>query len=161
MDEAELASDFEFLGAHLEDDFSWSIDKPAMSKRPSRDNILSDLRSNHVTQNLLVMVFCKEHLDLLSVCVVQQLYSSRQEKTPVSHQHGSNDHSLFPALLAGVVQCPLPEEGTHILQDSSHLGRSLFQLLLQVEVSEQWRPEQNSFYAKAITEMNFGLSSGK
>ena len=80
----ERVSDFRFLGVNIMEDLTWGVNTTGLVKKAQqRLYFLRVLRRNNIPQKLLVS-FClnREHIDLLSVCLVLKLHCGTEEKAP-------------------------------------------------------------------------------
>ena len=82
-----------------------------LSRRHSRNFSFWDSSEKpSVTKTACVIppLLSRECVDILHVCVVCQMHSSREESTPEGHQHCQGDHWLLSPLPRWTVQCKVP-----------------------------------------------------
>lgn len=113
--EEERVDSFKFLGVHISEDLSWSLNTSHLIKKAQqRLFVLRTLRHNRLPQDLLKNVYrCTiECLDLRLYNLVLRLHCSRKERPAVDHQNGSVNcwlptfkpqrHPLEPSPQAGL-----------------------------------------------------------
>ncbi|KAK0146537.1 hypothetical protein N1851_014143 [Merluccius polli] len=86
----ERLADFHFLGVHIEEDLTWSVNTSELLKKAQqRLYFLRILRKNHTeTAGVLLPSHHREHPYILHRCMVHQLHSGSEESAPEGHQHG-------------------------------------------------------------------------
>ena len=159
----ERVSDFRFLGVHISEDLTWGVNTTGLVKKAQqRLYFLRILRKNNICQKLLVSFYRCSVESILTYCLCVWFpgctVAQRKELQGVIKA------------AENIIGCPLPSlEGLHstrclkkakcILRDTSHPGHSLFELLPSGRrfrsIKTRTNRLKNSFYAAAITELNF------
>ena len=165
----ERVSDFRFLGANIMEDLTWGVNTTVLVKKAQqRLYFLRVLRKNNIPQKLLVSFYRCSIESILTYCLCVWFKSCTLAQMK---------------RLQGVVKaaqkitgCPLPSleelhssrclKKTHsILQDSSHPGHKLFQLLPSGRRYRSMNTKTNrllnSFYPTAITSLNAAKTKTK
>ncbi len=158
----ERVSDFRFLGIHMEDNLTWSVNTTNVNKKAQqRLYFLRILRKYQLTQNLLVSFYRCSVESILTYCICVWFSScTAAEKKALQR---------IITTAQKIIGCPLPSmEELHssrcllkaqkILKDPSHPGHSLFELLPSGRryrvLKTLTNRLRNSFYAKAISVLN-------
>ncbi len=158
----ERLSDFRFLGIHLQDDLTWSINTTAiMKKAQQRLYFLKIVRNNQLTQKLLVSFYRCSIESILTYCMCVWFSSCTAADRKALQR--------VVTMAKKIIGCPLPSlEDLHssrclrkahnILRDSSRPGHTLLEWLPLGRCFRQLKARtnrlKNSFYARAITALN-------
>ncbi|KAL0199254.1 hypothetical protein M9458_007794, partial [Cirrhinus mrigala] len=129
----ERVADFRFLGVHIEDNLSWSVNTAELLKKAQqRLYFLRTLRKNNITQRLLVSFYSATVESILTYCICIW-YPSCTVAQKKALQRVINTAQK-------IVGCPLPsledlhssrclKKAQNIIKDTSHPGHPLFELL--------------------------------
>ncbi len=158
----ERVSDFCFLGVHMEDNLTWSVNTTIIIKKAQqRLHFLRILRKYLLTQNRLVYFYCSSVESILTYCICVWFSScTAAEKKALQR---------IITTAQKIIGCPLPSmeelhcsccllKAQNILKDPSHPGHFLFEFLPSVRqyrvLKTRTNRLRNSFYAKAISVLN-------
>ena len=158
----ERVSSFRFLGVHMEEDFTWSVNTSELLKKAQqRLYFLRVLRRYNITQRLLVSFYRCSIESILTYCMCVWFTSC------TAAQRKKLQRVINTA--QKIVGCPLPSlEDLHrsrglkktqnILKDPSHPGHSLFELLPSGKryrsIKSRTSRLTNSFYPTAVVALN-------
>ncbi len=129
----ERVSDFRFLGIHMEDNLTWSVNTTIIIKAAQqRLHFLRILRNYQLTQNLLVSIYRCSVESILTYCICVWFSSCTAAERKALQR--------IITTAQKVIGCPLPSmeelnssccllKAQKILKDPSHPGQSLFELL--------------------------------
>ena len=160
----ERVADFRFLGVHIEDSLSWSVNTSELLKKSQqRLFFLRILRRNNIAQSLLVSFYRATIESILTYCM-GIWYTSCTAAQRKALQRIINTAQK-------TVGCPLPtleelhssrclKKAQNIIKDTHHPGHSLFELLPSGRRYRSLNTRTNrlkhSFYPTAITTLNTG-----
>ena len=160
--QVERVTDFRYLGVHIEEDFTWSINTTTIIKKAQqRLYFLRVLRNNFLIKKLLVSFFRCFIESVLTYCMCVWFASCTVAERKALQRVVNTAQKI--------IGCPLPtledlyssrclRRATNILRDSSHPGHLFFQLLPSGRrfrlLKALTNRLKNSFYAKAITSLN-------
>ena len=103
---------FKFLGVHISDDLSWSVNTSALVKKAQqRLHFLRVLRREHLNAQLLVTFYRSTIESLLTYAVALQLHGGRQEETAEGGKRRAKNHRLPSAFLKHHLRLPLSKQG--------------------------------------------------
>ena len=153
--------DFRFLGTHIKDDLTWTINSSTIQKKAQqRLYFLRILRKNNLTDRLLVSFYRSSIESVLSYGVTLWFSScTAAERKVLQREH-------LPNTAQRICRCPLPslediyrlKRAHSILKGSSHPDHHLFELLPSGRcfrtIYSKTNRLKNSFYPRAISEIN-------
>lgn len=161
-DNVERASNFRFLGVHLEEHLTWSTNTSATIKKAhQRLYFLRVLRKNHLTQELLVSFYRCSIESILTYCICVWFWSCTAAERKALQRVVNTAQKI--------IGCPLPaltelyntrclKKAHSILKDPSHPGHCHFQLMRSGRRYRAMNTKTNrlkdSFYPRAITVLN-------
>lgn len=161
-DRVEQVSDFCFLGVHIEEGLTWSVNSvKVLKKAQQRLYFLRVLRRNDITQRLLLSFYRCSIESILTYCLCVW-FSSCTVAQKKAFQRVINTAQK-------IVGCPLPtmddlhsarcaKKAQSIIRDTFHPGHSLFELLPSGRryrtIKSRTNRFKNSCYPTAITTLN-------
>lgn len=161
-DNVERASDFRFLGVHLNDDLTWSTNTAATIKKAhQRLYFLRVLRNNNLAQDLLVSFYRCSIESILTYCICVRFWSCTAAERKALQRVVNTAQKI--------IGCPLPpltelyntrclKRAHSILEDSSHPGHCHFSLMRSGRryraISSSTNRLRDSFYPRAISVLN-------
>ena len=158
----EGVSDFRFLGVNIMEDQTWGVNTTGLVKKAKqRLYFLRVLRRNNIPQKLLVSFYRCSIESILTYCLCVWFSSCT-----VAQRKRLQGVIKAAQKITG---CPLPsldelhssrclKKAKSVLQDTSHPGHKLFELLPSGRRYRSMKTRtnrlQNSFYPTAITSLN-------
>ena len=168
-DEVERASNFRFLGVHLDDDLTWNTNTSATVKKAhQRLYFLRVLRKNRLSQHLLVSFYRCSIESILTYCAGVWFQSCTAAERKALQRVVNSAQKI--------IGCPLPsltelynsrclKKANNILEDPSHPGHCHFQLMRSGiryrAISSRTNRLRDSFYPQAINLLNMPSGKGR
>ena len=172
-EEVEIASNFRFLGVHLDDDLSWSTNTSAIIKKAhQRLYFLRVLRKNNLSRELMMSFYRCSIESVLTYCAGVWFRSC----TAAERKALQRVVDTAQKIIGCPPDAPLPSlevlhtsrclrKANSILKDPSHPGHGHFKLLPSGKRYSVHPASTNrlrdSFYPKAIKELNVAAGKGR
>ena len=158
----EQVSDFRFLGVHLEEGLTWSVNSVKVGKKAQqRLHFLRVLRKNNISQRLLVSFYTCTIESILTYCICVWFTSCTVEQKKALQRVINTAQRIVGCPLASLealhnARCA--KKAQSIVKDTFHPGHSLFELLPSGRryrtIKSRTNRLKNSFYPTAVTALN-------
>ncbi len=161
-DIVERVADFRYLGVHIEENLTWSVNTSELLKKAQqRLYFLRILRKENITQRLLVSFYRASIESILTYCICIWYTSCTVAQRKALQRVITTAQKIIGCPLSSLEdlhRSRCQKKAQNIIKDTSHPGHSLFELLPSGKryrlMNTRTNRLKHSFYPTAITVLN-------